>query len=354
MAVRAVGLIVGALAACTSGGEDDAALTTAEAAVPVSATTAAPPVTELPATAPSSPAIEPIAGSVAALDVLAFVRVENEHPEGYDRERFGHAADADGDGCNTRAKVLVEEAATAHVGTADGRCEAVSGEWTSRYDGAEVTDPNALEVDHVVALKEAHDSGAWAWDEERLRAFANDLVDPRTLRAVTGDVNREKGDADPTNWLPSNPAFVCEYLADWVAIKVRWGLSMDESEHGRIRNLLTDRCPGQLIAPWPETPPPPPPPTTTRTTTPPPLQPPDPIPPVTEPPPTEPAPVQPAAPLPAVPGGNCDPSYPTVCIAPSPPDLDCGDITFRRFPVLPPDPHRFDGDDDDGVGCESD
>jgi hypothetical protein len=49
---------------------------------------------------------------------------------------------------------------------------------------------------------------------------------------------------------------------------------------------------------------------------------------------------------------NCDPSYPTVCIPPPPPDLDCGDITFRRFTVLPPDPHNFDSDKD-GIGCET-
>lgn len=49
--------------------------------------------------------------------------------------------------------------------------------------------------------------------------------------------------------------------------------------------------------------------------------------------------------------GACDPAYPTVCIPPPPPDLDCGDIPYRRFPVLPPDPHHFDGDHD-GVGCE--
>ncbi len=48
---------------------------------------------------------------------------------------------------------------------------------------------------------------------------------------------------------------------------------------------------------------------------------------------------------------TCDPAYPGVCIPPPPPDLDCGDITFRRFQVLAPDPHRFDGDHD-GVGCE--
>lgn len=50
--------------------------------------------------------------------------------------------------------------------------------------------------------------------------------------------------------------------------------------------------------------------------------------------------------------GTCDEAYPTVCIPPPPPDLDCGDISFRRFAVLPPDPHRFDGDQD-GIGCES-
>ena len=50
--------------------------------------------------------------------------------------------------------------------------------------------------------------------------------------------------------------------------------------------------------------------------------------------------------------GNCDPSYPTVCIPPPPPDLDCGQISYRRFKVLAPDPHGFDADHD-GIGCES-
>jgi micrococcal nuclease len=49
---------------------------------------------------------------------------------------------------------------------------------------------------------------------------------------------------------------------------------------------------------------------------------------------------------------NCDDAYPTVCIPPPPPDLDCGDIPYRNFQVLPPDPHKFDRDKD-GIGCES-
>lgn len=66
-------------------------------------------------------------------------------------------------------------------------------------------------------------------------------------------------------------------------------------------------------------------------------------------------PVPPAGALPGSaesPSGSCDPSYPTLCIPPGIPDLDCSDITERAFLVLPPDPHRFDGNHD-GVGCES-
>ena len=67
-----------------------------------------------------------------------------------------------------------------------------------------------------------------------------------------------------------------------------------------------------------------------------------------------PLPTQPAvepAPTAPVQGGNCDPSYPDVCIAPPPPDLDCKDVPYKRFRVLAPDPHNFDGNHD-GVGCE--
>jgi hypothetical protein len=52
------------------------------------------------------------------------------------------------------------------------------------------------------------------------------------------------------------------------------------------------------------------------------------------------------------PRAGCDPAYPTVCIPPPPPDLDCKDIPYKNFKVLPPDPHKFDSDHD-GVGCES-
>ena len=69
-------------------------------------------------------------------------------------------------------------------------------------------------------------------------------------------------------------------------------------------------------------------------------------------PPPHPAPAPPPPPAPAAATGVCDPSYPTVCIPPAPPDLNCGDISARQFTVVGSDPHGFDGNND-GVGCES-
>jgi hypothetical protein len=252
-----------------------------------------------------------------ALDVLARIPVENEHPAGYDRRRFGYPAIVE-NFCDTRATVLIRESLTPAQVDPYG-CGIVAGDWYSSYDGAIWSDPGEVQIDHVVALKEAWDSGAWAWSDARLVQFGNDLTDRRHLRVVTSSANLSKGASDPSNWIPAHAPAVCTYLGDWISIKARWSLSMDHSEAGRIRNLISDRCPGLTIDPWPETPPDPGPTTTTTTT------------------PT---------------GGTCDPAYPTVCIPPPPPDLDCGEIAFRNFTVLPPDPHRFDADND-GVGCES-
>lgn len=295
-------------------------------------TTTTPTTTSTTTTVPVTEPATTVPGSVLALDVLALIPITNEDQTSYERDRFGYPADLDGDGCDTRAEVLQRDSLTPAQVDPSG-CRVIAGDWYSTYDGVTHTDPAELQIDHVVGLSEAWDSGAWAWGPQRLAAYGNDLDDPRSLRAVTGDVNSTKGDKDPSNWLPPSPTAVCMYLADWTAIKARWGLTMDQSEYGRIRNVLTDQCPGQLIEPWPVAPADAPPPTTPPSTSPPPIQ----------------------RAIPQVPAGNCDPAYPTVCIPSPPPDLDCGDIRHRRFTVLPPDPHRFDGSDDDGgVGCEGD
>ncbi len=163
-------------------------------------------------------------------------------------ELFAVWIDADNDGCDTREEVLRSESLTGNDGQTSG-CLPDPGSWFSAYDNTETDDPTQLDVDHLVSLKETWDSGAWAWTPERRIAYANDLTDGRTLVAVASTSNRSKGDRDPSNWLPDDDS-VCQYVADWIAVKARWSMSMDESEHGRLRNLINDRCTGLTIEPW--------------------------------------------------------------------------------------------------------
>jgi hypothetical protein len=200
------------------------------------------PVTTTPAT--TTPVTSAPAG-LAALDLLAMVRVEREHRGGYDRELFGYPTSFGG-GCDTRDEVLQRDSLSPVQMDPVG-CTVIAGDWYSPYDDRLYETPQDIEIDHVVALKEAWDSGAWQWSSAALEAFANDVTDPRTLRAVSGESNRQKSDKDPSNWLPENAADVCRFVADWTAIKVRWGLSMDESEFGRLRNLFNGPCAGTRI-----------------------------------------------------------------------------------------------------------
>ena len=190
---------------------------------------------------------------VAAADLLAGIRVERERPSGYQRSLFPHWQDVDGDGCDAREQVLKRDSTT--LPQVDPfRCFVVEGDWLSPYDGVMVSDRTRVDIDHVVALKEAWDSGAWAWTPLQRTAFANDTSDPRSLRATSASSNRSKSDKDPSNWLPPRAAFRCTYVAEWVAIKARWGLSMDESEFGRVRNLLNSDCVGTVTAALPPLP----------------------------------------------------------------------------------------------------
>lgn len=154
-------------------------------------------------------------------------------------------SDKDGDGCDTREEVLLRDAVKSpSIGSG---CNVGAGLWYSVYDAVWLDDARQLQVDHVVALKEAWDSGARDWDRSRRVAFGNDLTSPLSLISVSSSSNQAKGDADPSNWLPSNADDVCRYIAAVVAIKSTWGLSMDESEHGRIRNLLQGECQGTTV-----------------------------------------------------------------------------------------------------------
>ena len=184
-----------------------------------------------------------------ARSVLSTIKVENEYKTGYKRSLFIHWADLNGDGCDTREEILKRDSISKPQ-VDPYRCYVVAGDWVSPYDGAKLSDRGDVDIDHVVALKEAWDSGAWAWSESQRKAYANDMSDRRTLVAVTDRVNVSKSDKDPSNWMPPLRSYWCTYLGDWISVKARWGLSMDQSEFGRISNLLASDCASLTIASW--------------------------------------------------------------------------------------------------------
>ncbi len=171
----------------------------------------------------------PLRTAIAQLPVAAEVRA------GYDRTLFPHWQDADGDCQNTRHEVLLAESSTSPTYTSSSRCSVATGRWTGYYDRATWTVASDVDIDHVVALAEAWDSGARTWTTARRTLYANDLGDSRSLMAVTDNVNQAKGDQDPSTWLPTYEQ--CRYVLEWTAVKVRWGLTVDSAEKSRLISL---------------------------------------------------------------------------------------------------------------------
>lgn len=170
--------------------------------------------------------------ATAALNTL---KVADEIRTGYKRTLFKHWVGT-GNGCDSRKSVIISEAIVKPK--VEAGCKIIGGEWLSVYDNTKVTDAGKLDVDHMVPLAEAWDSGASAWTPERREMYANDQTDPRHLIAVTGASNRSKSDQDPAEWMPTNKAYSCEYLTNWVSIKVRWSLSVDKTEKDFILTNL--------------------------------------------------------------------------------------------------------------------
>ena len=172
-------------------------------------------------------------GSGTLTQAISHIPVAGEVRTGYSRDLFHLWIDADGDGCNTRAEVLISEAEDPP--TIGSGCSLSGGRWYSYYDGATWTAPADVDIDHVVPLAEAWDSGARNWTTAQRQSYANDLGDDRTLAAVTDNVNQSKGDQDVAEWLP--PINHCRYIKDWVTAKIRWGLSQDSAEQSALHDI---------------------------------------------------------------------------------------------------------------------
>jgi hypothetical protein len=170
---------------------------------------------------------------------LGSLRIEPEQRAGYDRDLFAHWIDANGNGCDTRREVLIRDSLTPV--TVGPGCEISGGTWFSVYDGFTSSNPDDFDIDHMVALAEAWDSGARSWSDQRRQDFANDLSFRGSLIAVSSSSNRSKSDQDPADWLPPNEAFHCDYVALWIEVKTLWDLSVDDAELNALEEISA-RC----------------------------------------------------------------------------------------------------------------
>lgn len=177
------------------------------------------------------PEVLPIGVAVSALHIA------DESRDGYRRELFKHwnAGESASDGCDTRREVLIAEAI--EPPTIGPRCTLTGGSWWSYYDEQTINSANSLDIDHMVPLAEAWDSGASGWTPARREAYANDQQQASSLVAVSARSNRQKADQDPFEWLPPASDALCRYASEWTATKLRWQLAVDQDEQNRLFDI---------------------------------------------------------------------------------------------------------------------
>ncbi|MYW20504.1 DUF1524 domain-containing protein [Streptomyces sp. SID2955] len=181
----------------------------------------------------ASAALPTPVSAATARGYLSQLTVATENRTGYDRDLFPTWITISGS-CNTREWILKRDGSNV---VTDSACAATSGSWYSPYDGATWTAASDLDIDHLVPLAEAWDSGASKWTTAQRQGFANDVTRPQLL-AVTDNVNQAKGDQDPATWMPSRTAYRCTYVRAWVQVKYYYDLSVDSAEKSALTNYL--------------------------------------------------------------------------------------------------------------------
>jgi len=187
--------------------------------------------------------------SDTAMSVLNTLAVKGRAPKtGYTRAQFGAAwKDVDGNGCDTRNDILKRD--LTGIIYKSGSCVVATGTLNDPYSGKiipferGVATSSDVQIDHVVALSDAWQKGAFAWTVAKRTNLAND---PLELLAVDGPLNGQKSDGDAATWLPPNKAYRCPYVARQVAVKSKYGIWVTQAEKDAIAKILAT-CPNQLI-----------------------------------------------------------------------------------------------------------
>lgn len=186
-----------------------------------------------------------------ALAALAALPVKGRAPAtGYTRDAFGPAwADVDHDGCDQRDQVLARDLTAPTFRPGPRICLVLTGKLLDAYTGATVPFTRGqgtgelVEIDHVVSLADAWQTGAQALDGATRARLAGD---PLNLQAVESAVDLSKGEGDAATWLPPSHGYRCTYVARQIAVKATYRLWVTPSEHDSMTQIL-DTCPDQSL-----------------------------------------------------------------------------------------------------------
>jgi hypothetical protein len=182
-----------------------------------------------------------------AVDDLAKLAVKPKSNQStYQRDQFGSGWASWGK-CDTRERILARDLTNLKY-KSDG-CTVLSGTLNDPYTGQTIdfargaSTSSKVQIDHVVALGDAWATGAAAFSSTQRKTLANDDLE---LLAVDGSANEQKSDGDASEWLPTNQAFRCQYVARQIAVKIKYALWITQSEHSAMAGVLKN-CPGQRL-----------------------------------------------------------------------------------------------------------
>jgi hypothetical protein len=200
-------------------------------------------------TAPAAVSAESKVGLATA--VLETLPVKGRAPKsGYTRDQFGQAwADVNRNGCDTRNDILKRDMTSIIYKEKTRDCVVVSGTLVDRYSGETINfvrgnvSSMEVQIDHVVALSNAWQTGGFQLTLAQRTALAND---PLNLFAVKGKLNLQKSDGDAATWLPPLKSFRCAYVAQQIAVKAKYSLWVVPPEKAAIVAILA-KCPTQTV-----------------------------------------------------------------------------------------------------------
>ena len=166
---------------------------------------------------------------------------------GYTRDQFGQRwADVNRNGCDTRNDILQRDLKNITYKPGTHNCVVLTGTLIDPYSGTEINFVRGnvtsmeVQIDHVVALSNAWQTGAFKLSIEKRTAFAND---PDNLLAVKGNLNSQKSDGDAATWLPPLKSYRCAYVTKQIVVKAKYGLWVTAPEKAAMKNILA-KCKG--------------------------------------------------------------------------------------------------------------